>query len=84
MAQLDKPIIHFQIPHDEKGDPTSEFSYVSLFNQWAKQELGDKAYILTTPYDIDVIGAEVEKVKLDEMTLAEFLKKNDIRDGTEE
>ncbi len=84
MAQLDKPIIHFQIPHNEKGEPTTEFQYVSFFNQWAKKELGNKAYILTTPYDIDVIGAEVEKIKVDEITLKEFLKKYDFKDGATE
>ena len=45
--------------------------------------IGNKAYILATPYNIDIIGAEVEKVKLDEMTLEEFFKNHDIKDGIE-
>lgn len=81
MAQLDKPIIHFQIPHDENGEPTVEYSMVHFFTEWASNELHDRAYILISPYDIDVIGAEVEKVKVDEITLEEFLKKYGYKDG---
>ena len=84
MAQLDKPIIHFQIPHDEKGEPTTECSTVLLFKEWAKNELGDSAHIVVSPYDIDVIGADVEKVKVEEITLKEFLEKYDFKDGKKE
>ena len=84
MAQLDKQIIHFQIPHNEKGEPTVGAEMVSIFYQWAKREMGDKAYILTTPYNIDVIGAEVERVKVDEITLKEFLEKYNVKGGTTE
>ena len=66
MAMLDKPIIHFQLPHNENGEPTVEYEWV-----------------MSTPYDIDVIGAEVEKVKVDEITLKEFLKKHEIKDGAD-
>lgn len=89
MAQLDKPIIHFQIPFmDRKGQPAPceddyavSFGGIQLFIAWAKQQIGDNAYIIATPFGIDVIGAEVEKVRLDEMTLEEFFKKHDIKDG---
>ena len=84
MAQLDKPIIHFQIPHDEKGEPTVEASTVNLFLKCVYNHIGDKCYYIATPYDIDVIGAEVEKVKVDEITLEEFLKKYDFKDGKKE
>lgn len=85
MAKLDKPIIHFQLPHDENGEPTVEFACVEMFKALIEREMGgDKAYLLFTPYDIDVIGAEVEKVKVDEITLEEFLKKHDIKDGAGE
>ncbi len=84
MAQLDKPIIHFQIPHNEKGEPTVEYPMFAAFKEWVKNELGSKAYTLFTPYDIDVIGAEVEKVKVDEITLKEFLGKYDFKGGATE
>ena len=81
MAQLDKPIIHFQIPIDDKGEPKVECWLLKLFMEWAQKTMGDKAYILTSVCDIDVIGAEVEKVKVDEITLKEFLEKYDFKDG---
>ncbi len=84
MAKLDKPIIHFQLPRNEKGEPTVEHKMVELFNAMVWREIGDKAYLLFTPYDIDVIGAEVEKVKVDEITLKEFLKKHEIKEGAGE
>ncbi len=84
MAKLDKPIIHFQLPRNEKGEPTVEYAMVELFRALVEREVGEKAYLLFTPYDIDVIGAEVEKVKVDEITLEEFLKKHEIKDGADE
>ena len=89
MSKLDKPIIHFQIPFmDRKGQPApceDDFAVsvggIQLFLAWTKQHIGDSAYIIATPFDIDVIGAEVEKVKLDAMTLEEVFKKHDIKDG---
>lgn len=86
MPKLDKPIIHFQLPHDEKGEPTVEYEWVMGFKALIEREMGgDKAYLLFTPYDIDVIGAEVEKVKVDEITLKEFLDKYKInKDGAGE
>lgn len=85
MAKLDKPIIHFQLPRNEKGEPTVEFAWVEMFKALIEREMGgDKAYLLFTPYDIDVIGAEVEKVKVDALSLEEFLKKHDIKDGAGE
>lgn len=84
MAQLDKPIIHFQIPIDDKGEPKVEYYLLNFFMEWAKKTMGDKAYILTSVCDIDVIGAEVEKVKVDEISLADFLKKYDFKDGKKE
>lgn len=84
MAKLDKPIIHFQLPHDEKGEPIFEYAMVELFRALVEREVGEKAYLLFTPYDIDVIGAEVEKVKVDAISLKEFLKKHDIKDGAGE
>lgn len=90
--KLDKPIIHFQIPFvDRKGEPAPrEDDYavsiggITLFKEWVRKELGDKAYIIATPFDIDIIGAEVEKVKLDTLTLKEFFDKYDIKGGLEE
>ena len=80
MTQLDKPIIHFQIPHDEKGEPTIEMAIVDLFMNAVENCIGkDKCHYIATPYNIDVIGAEVEKVKVDEMSLEEFLKKHDYK-----
>ena len=90
MAQLDKPIIHFQIPFmDRNGQPApceDDFAVsvggIQFFLEWTKQHIGDSAYIIATPFSIDTIGAEVEKVKLDEMTLEEFFKKHAIKAGT--
>lgn len=85
MAKLDKPIIHFRLPHDENGNPKDiDYNLANVFLAWAKQELGDKAYITMSPYDISASGAEVENVKLDAITLKEFLKKHKIKDGAGE
>ncbi len=81
MAKLDKPIIHFQLPHNERGDIACDASLTFAFLGGIKELLGDKAYVIASTCDIDVIGAEVEKVKVDELTLEEFLKKHEIKDG---
>lgn len=82
MTQIDKPIIHFQIPHDKNGEPTVEMSMIALFMNAIAKGIGeDKCYYIATPFDIDIIGAEVEKVKVDEMSLDDFLKKHDYKSG---
>ena len=82
MARLDKPIIHFQIPHDENGEPAVELATVDLFMSAVAECIGkDKCHYIATPFNIDIIGADVEKVKVDEMSLDEFLKKHDYKGG---
>ena len=84
MAKLDKPIIHFQLPHDEKGVPTVDMYGVVAFAAWVENKLEHKVRVIYTPYDISASGAEVENVKLDAITLKEFLKKHEIKDGAGE
>ena len=84
MAKLDKPIIHFRLPLNERGDIACDAPTTFGLLGWVKELLGDKAYVIMSTCDIDVIGAEVEKVKVDEITLEEFLKKHDIKDGAGE
>lgn len=91
MAQLDKPIIHFQIPltpYDGQDCTEDNFAVsmqmVDMFLHWARQELGDKAYLLATPFDIKTIGVEGENVELEPKTLTAFLKQLGYKDGTEE
>lgn len=82
MTQLDKPIIHFQIPHDENGELAVDMATIDFFMSVVAGIIGkDKCHYIATPFDIDVIGADVEKVKVDEMSLEEFLKKHDYKSG---
>lgn len=84
MAKLDKPIIHFRLPLNERGDIVCNAPLAFAFLGGIKELLGEKAYVIASTCDIDVISAEVEKVKVDEITLEEFLKKHDIKDGAGE
>lgn len=90
MAQLDKPIIHFQIPllpPDGKGCNEDRLAIsmqmVDFFLHFARQELGNKAYLLATPFDIKTIGVEGENVELEPKTLTAFLKQLGYKDGTD-
>lgn len=91
MAQLDKPIIHFQIPltpYNGEGPKEDRFAVsAETFNAFmyaVRQELGDKAYMLATPFDIKTIGAEGENVELEPKTLEAFLKQLGYKDGKKE
>ena len=87
MAQLDKPIIHFQIPLIPGGEEDNlavSLQLVDVFLHWARQELGDKAYLLATPFDIKTIGVEGENVELEPKTLEAFLKQLGYKDGKKE
>lgn len=91
MAQLDKPIIHFQIPlipYVGKGCAEDRFAIsmqeIEFFMRHIKAELRDKAYLLATPFDIKTIGVEGENVELEPKTLTAFLKQLGYKDGTEE
>ncbi len=91
MAQLDKPIIHFQIPllpPEGKGCDEDKFAVsmnaLNLFLNWVRQELGDSAYLLATPFDIKTIGMEGENVELEPKTLTAFLKQLGYKDGATE
>lgn len=87
---LDKPIIHFQIPlipYDGQGCAEDRLAIsmqmIEMFLAWVRQELGDKAYLLATPFDIKTIGVEGENVELEPKTLTAFLKQLGYKDGTE-
>ncbi len=91
MAQLDKPIIHFQIPlipYNEQGFKEDlfavSFETLHFFMDLVKKELGDKAYLLATPFDIKTIGVEGENAELEPKTLTAFLKQLGYNGGTEE
>ncbi len=91
MAQLDKPIIHFQIPlipYKEQGLKEDRlavsFEMLHFFMDLVKKELDNKAYLLATPFDIKTIGVEGENVELEPKTLTAFLKQLGYKDGTEE
>lgn len=91
MAQLDKPIIHFQIPlipYSGQGSEEDRFAVslhgIEFFMSWVRKEMGDKAYLLATPFDIKTIGVEGENVELEPKTLTAFLKQLGYKDGTEE
>lgn len=87
MAQLDKPIIHFQIPlipGNEEDNLAVSLQLVDVFLHWVRQELGDKAYLLATPFDIKTIGVEGENVELEPKTLEAFLKQLGYKDGKKE
>ena len=78
MAQLDKPIIHFQIPllpYNGQGCAEDRYAVsmerMDFFMDWVRQELGDKAYLLATPFDIKTIGVEGENVELEPKTLTD-------------
>lgn len=88
---LDKPIIHFQIPLlPPNGQDCAEdrlaisMQMLDFFMRYAKRELGDKVYLLATPFDIKTIGAEGENVELEPKTLTAFLKQLGYKDGEEE
>lgn len=84
MAQLDKPIIHFQIPLNPEIEDSFRISLqgVDFFMAQVRKELGDKAYLLATPFDIKTIGVDGENVELEPKTLAAFLKKLGYKDET--
>lgn len=91
MAQLDKPIIHFQIPLIPYGGQgcaedrlAISMQMLDFFMQYIKRELGNKAYLLATPFDIRTIGVEGENVELEPKTLTAFLKQLGYKDGTAE
>ena len=87
MAQLDKPIIHFQIPlipGNEEDNLAVSLQLVDVFLGWVRQELGDKAYLLATPFDIKTIGVEGENVELEPKTLKAFLEQLGYKDGKKE
>lgn len=82
MAKLKKPIIHFQIPLRDCGnekDISVDLRTVEFFKAYVKKEIGNKAYILATPFEINVVGVQCENVKVDEITLKEFIEKHDIK-----
>ena len=88
MTQLDKPIIHFQIPLIPANERCSEedrfavsLEMIRYFMMTVQKELGDKAYLLATPFDIKTIGVEGENVELEPKTLTAFLKKLGYKDG---
>lgn len=91
MAQLDKPIIHFQIPlMPYNGEGCQEdrlavsMQMVDFFLHFVRHELDNKAYLLATPFDIKTIGVEGENVELEPKTLTAFLKQLGYKDGIAE
>lgn len=91
MAQLDKPIIHFQIPlipYNGQGCAENRLAITSdmldFFMKHVKEELGNKAYLLATPFDMKTIGIEGENVELEPKTLSAFLKQLGYKDEAEE
>lgn len=91
MSKLDKPIIHFQIPlipYNGEGCEEDRFAISAetfvAFMANIRKELGDKAYLLATPFDIKTIGVEGENVELEPKTLEAFLKQLGYKDGKKE
>lgn len=88
---LDKPIIHFQIPlipYNGEGCAEDRLAVsmqgIEFFMAHIRRELGNKAYLLATPFDIKTIGVEGENVELEPKTLTAFLKQLGYKDETEE
>lgn len=82
MLQLDKPIIHFQVPllNNSVNEPDTlavSIETCEYFKKEIQKIIGDKAYILITPFALDgVVGDDkVICVKPSEISLEEFLEK---------
>ena len=74
-----KPIIHFKIPAKTRLGKIKDFavprSHLREFLDTVGKHMGDDYTVIATPFDIDIIGADYQKVVCDEITLKEFLDK---------
>lgn len=78
--QLDKPIFHFKIPLKQNTTIENDFAIsletTVMFCRLVKEMLNDKAYIIFTPCDLQVVDCEgVKTVVVDEISFKEFCEK---------
>lgn len=67
MTKLDKPIIHFKVPMETNPE------LVINFQKQLTKTIGDKAYLIIAPFDMQVYNTDGVQVNTNEITLKEFL-----------
>lgn len=67
MTKLDKPIIHFKVPMEINP------KLVINFQEKLNNTIGDKVYLIVTPFDMQVYNTDGVQVNTNEITLKEFL-----------
>ena len=78
--QLDKPVFHFKIPLTQPSNIEDNLAIspetTLMFYHLVKEVLNDKAYIIFTPCDLQVVDCEgVKTVVVDEISFKEFCEK---------